>query len=130
MKRIFLITVLLLAVLLLPACSSSSASGPESVGLKYFQAIAAGNEDQIAAVSCKDWESDARSEVAAFKGVKARLDQVSCKIISSSGQDKVIECSGAIIATYNNEDSTFELQGKQLKMVSQGGEWLVCGYAQ
>jgi predicted small secreted protein len=132
MKRINVLLILILAAVILAACAGQDGAG--SAAKKYFQAIADGDEDRIATLSCPDWESSARSDVAAFKGVKARLENVTCKPVSSSSEttedSSVVECSGAIVATYNNEDSNFELKGKQLTVQKQGGEWLVCGYAQ
>ena len=114
----------------LSGCGSSGENGAGSAAHKYFQAIADGNEDKIAAISCPDWEASARADVAAFIGVKARLENVTCQPLSESTGEAVVECTGAIVATYNNEDSSFELKDKQLKVVNQDGEWLVCGYAQ
>jgi hypothetical protein len=116
--------------MVLAACSSNGEGAGTAVE-KYFQAIASGDEDRIATLSCPEWESSARADVAAFVGVKARLENVSCAPVSGSdptGDEVVVECSGAIVATYNNEDTSFELKGKQLKVVQLGGEWLVCGY--
>ena len=116
------------------ACSGTTNEQPGAVVEKYFQAIVDGDEDEVATLSCADWETSARADVAAFYGVKARLENVACQPTQtgeSTGADSVvIECSGAIIATYNNEDATFELTGKLFNVVNQGGEWLVCGYAQ
>ena len=119
---------------LLVACSTQKNNGAEAVVEQYFQAIVNGDEDRIATLSCADWESSARADVAAFYGVKARLEGVTCTKVetgeSAPGDSVVIECGGAIIATYNNEDASFELAGKQFKVIDQGGEWLVCGYVE
>jgi hypothetical protein len=133
MKKIIALLILTLLSILLASCGGSAKTGPGAAAEKYFQAIADGNENRIVTVSCPDWESGARGDVAAFVGVKAHLDKVDCSPVAgsdSSSDSTVVECSGAIVATYNNEDSNFELKGKQLKVVKQGGDWLVCGYAQ
>jgi hypothetical protein len=133
MKKITALLILTLVSLILAACGGAAKTGPGAAAEKYFQAIADGDENRIVTVSCADWESGARGDVAAFVGVTARLDKVSCQPVAgsdSSSDSTVVECSGAIIATYNNEDSNFELKGKQLKVVKQGSDWLVCGYAQ
>ncbi|MBE0699086.1 MAG: hypothetical protein IH586_19375 [Anaerolineaceae bacterium] len=133
MKKITVLLILILAAVFLAACTGAGQNGAGSAAEKYFQAIADGDEDRIATLSCPDWESSARSDVAAFKGVKARLEKVSCQPVSASSEtttdSTVVECSGAIVATYNNEDSNFDLKGKQLIIQKQAGEWLVCGYA-
>jgi len=129
-KHFIKLLTLLLAVFILAGCASSSQGGAGSAAQKYFQAIADGNEEKIAAISCPDWEASARADVAAFIGVTARLEDVTCQPVSEAAGEAVVECTGAIVATYNNEDASFELKDKQLKVVNQDGEWLVCGYAQ
>lgn len=125
------VALFILIAFTMAACTPSVEGAGSSVE-KYFEAIASGDEDRIATISCPEWESNARADVAAFIGVKARLEGVSCAPVpgsDSSSTEVVVECSGAIVATYNNEDTSFELKGKQLKVVQQGGEWLICGYA-
>lgn len=133
MKKITTLFTLALFGFLLTACSGGNQNGAGAAAEKYFRAIAAGDENQIVSVSCPDWESGAKADVAAFIGVKARLENVTCAPVSGSAAESdsvVVECAGAIVATYNNEDSNFELKGKQLTVTKQGGEWLVCGYSQ
>lgn len=132
MRNLRAILTLLLASILLAACASTGSGGAGTSAEKYFQAIADGDDERIATLSCPDWESSARDDVAAFVGVKARLENVSCASISenNAADSAVVECSGAIVATYNNEDTEFELKGKQLNVVKMGSEWLVCGYTQ
>ena len=132
MRKTTALLALILATLVLAACTSGGGDGAGAAAEKYFQAIASGDEDRIATLSCPDWESSAQADVAAFKGVKARLENVSCAPVSesSSPDSAIVECSGAIVATYNNEDTNFDLKGKQLTVIKQAGEWLVCGYAQ
>lgn len=127
---LLLLALTILLSTLLAACSSPSTNGAGSAAEKYFQAIVDGDEDRIATISCADWESGARADVAAFVGVEARLENVSCQPVSETEGEAIVECSGAIVATYNNEDTSFDLKGKQLKAVNQSGEWLICGYAQ
>jgi hypothetical protein len=125
---------LLFIALALAGCGGGAGSEAGPVVEQYFQAIVEGDEDRIATLACADWESSARADVAAFYGVEARLEGVACGPVETgqpAGEDSVvIECSGAIVATYDDEDSTFELAGKQFEVVQQGGEWLVCGYAE
>ncbi len=132
MRITIAIITLLMTSILMAACANGGSEGAGASAEKYFQAIADGDEDRIATLSCPDWESSARDDVAAFVGVKARLENVSCASISenTAANSTIVECSGAIVATYNNEDTDFDLKGKQLNLEKIGGEWLVCGYAQ
>lgn len=129
-KLLPILIIVIAFLFLLTSCSAGSSDNAGSAVVKYFQAIVDGDEDRIATLSCADWEASARADVAAFVGVKARLENVACKPLSETSDEAIVECSGSIIATYNNEDSSFELKGKQLKVVNQSGQWLVCGYAQ
>jgi len=125
---------LLLVLLVFAGCSPAVDAGPEKVVESYLQAIVDGDEDRIATLSCANWEASARADVAAFYGVQARLEDVTCQPVENSpagqGDEVVVDCSGAIVATYNEEDSTFELAGRQFQVINQSGEWLVCGYAE
>lgn len=128
-----IISILLFTITLV-ACQPAASDEAGRVVEQYFQAIVAGDEDRIATLSCADWETSARADVAAFYGVKARLEEVACQPVepgeASADGSVVVECSGVIVATYNNEDASFELAGKQFQVINQDGEWLVCGYAQ
>lgn len=131
MKK-FLYRSLLLLVTLLAACSGPAANAdkPGAAVETYLQAIVEANADKAAKVACADWESSARDEVASFQGVKARLDKVSCKTETSSASSTTVSCTGAIVATYNNEDQSFDLRDRKFTVVQKDGEWLVCGYGQ
>lgn len=126
--------VFLISISVLAACGTSAENDAGTVVENYFQAIVNGDEDRIATLSCAEWENSARADVAAFYGVKARLEGVTCQAVETGeparDDSAIVECSGAIIATYNNEDSSFELTGKRFNVINQGGEWLVCGYAE
>lgn len=132
MKKTSSFLIFVLAVILLAGCASTQKDAAKdaagSAVENYFQAIVSGDASRIATVSCPAWEETARGEVASFAGVKARLNQVSCKSTTTQQDQATVECTGNIIATYNNEDQTFELQGRTFNVVRQNGEWLVCGY--
>lgn len=130
MRKPYRIAVYFILLLFLASCSAAAAEEPGKAVEAYFQAIVNADADGIAVVSCSEWESTARDEVASFAGVKARLDSVSCKTRSTEGETAVVDCTGAIIATYNNEDQNFDLSARPVKVVQSGGEWLVCGYGE
>lgn len=124
----FMLVILLLA--LLAACGGNAQDVPGRAVETYLQAITEGNEERIATVSCADWEETARGEVAAFVGVKARLEGVQCTARSATGDEAVVDCQGKIVATYNNEDSDFPLEGRSYRVIQEAGEWRVCGYGE
>jgi hypothetical protein len=130
MKTTFWLVVLLLALPVLTACGGNAQDQPGTAVETYLQAITEGDQDRIATVSCAAWEETARGEVAAFAGVKTRLVDVNCAARSTNSDSAVVDCKGKIVATYNNEDSDFPLEGRAYKMVRENGEWLVCGYGE
>lgn len=118
---------------LLVACSGSGGGSADPAGAAvetYLQAIVEANPDGAAMAACADWESSARDEVASFQGVKAWLEKVDCKTESTSSGTATVGCAGAIVATYNNENQSFDLQNRKFNVVERDGEWLVCGYGQ
>jgi len=119
---------ILVGALLLTACSGgSSDAAPQAVEL-YLQALVAEDADQLATLSCGDWEADAMMEVDSFQGVSASLDGVICAEVGSEGDAVFVGCEGTIKATYGNEQQEIPLSGRTYKVVQEGGEWLMCGY--
>lgn len=128
MRWYLVLTFLLLGGLLLTACAGGSNSqAPQAVEL-YLQALVNQEADQLATLSCKDWEADALMEVDSFQGVSAALDGLSCSEVGSAEGVVFVECQGTIQATYGNEQQEIPLSGRSYKVVQEGGEWLMCGY--
>ncbi len=120
--------LLLLGVLffLLSACAAEeSAAKPVEM---YLQAVVDQDADRLATLVCSDWADDAVLELDAFMGVKAELDNVQCSELQVSGDEASVTCTGSIDATYNNEQQQFTLEGREYRVVKEGGEWLMCGY--
>jgi predicted small secreted protein len=130
MKNTICVIVVLLACILLAGCGGANTDDAGEAVKTYFQAIVAQDADGAAAVSCPDWQETARGEVASFAGVKARLDNLSCKAASSKDGEALVECSGAIVATYVDQEMRFDLSERSYRVVQQNEKWLVCGYGQ
>lgn len=128
MKKSARFLIVLCLGLLLVACAKSD--GAASAVETYFQAIVTGDTDAVTKISCPDWKSTAQDEIAAFAGVKARLDKFSCKTTATQGDKATVECSGGIIATYVDREQTIDLSERQYDVVKQGNQWLMCGYGQ
>lgn len=128
MKKTICFVVILVACILLSGCAGSNTKGASEAVMAYFQAIVAGDPDQAAGVSCADWQETARSEVASFAGVKTELDELSCQVETIKGEEASVACSGAIIATYVDQEMRLDLSGRQYRVVQQDAKWLVCGY--
>ncbi len=128
MRRTKIFILVVVGVLILTACGGSSTDkAPEAVEL-YLQALVNEDADQLATLSCKDWEADAMMEVDSFQGVSASLDGVICAEAGTEGDAVFVGCEGAIKATYGNEQQEIPLAGRTYKVVQEGGEWLMCGY--
>ena len=129
--RIFSLTILtiLIAALSLTACASNTnnKAAPAKAVEDYLNALVAKDENRLPTLVCGDWEDDALIELDSFQAVTARLDNVSCKQTGTDGDTTLVNCTGKIIATYNNEDQDLDLSVRTYQVVQQGGDWLVCG---
>ncbi|HEX5840660.1 MAG TPA: hypothetical protein VFY26_22670, partial [Anaerolineales bacterium] len=76
---------------------------------------------------CGDWEDDALIELDSFQAVEARLEAMACQQTGSDGDTALVDCTGSIIATYNDEDQELDLSVRTYQVVQEGGDWLVCG---
>jgi hypothetical protein len=114
------------SVFLLAACGGSS-DAPAAVVENYVQALADGDADKMAQLSCADWEDDARLSADSFIAVETTLNDVSCKTTSTEGDTARVDCTGSIGVSYNGEDRSVDLAGHTYSVTKQGGDWLVCG---
>lgn len=123
----------LLGILSLAACTGNGASGNLSAGAEgaveaYFKALTEENLDQMIALSCADWEAGARLEFDAFAGVSTSLDNLQCRTVGNADQYTLVSCEGAILATYGDEQQSFDLSRSTYQVVEETGEWRMCGY--
>jgi hypothetical protein len=119
--------IIFLTLFFLVGCSPAESNAAEPVEA-YLQAIVEQDADRISTLVCSDWVGSALLELDAFMGVAAELENVSCDVLDSSDDNAVVACSGSIVATYNNEQQQFSLEGREYLVVREGDEWVVCGY--
>lgn len=128
MRKILLcVLVLMIASLVLTACSSKKTDPPVKAVEDYLNALVAKDTDRLPSLVCGDWENDALIELDSFQAVTARLDNVACKQTGTDGDTTLVKCNGKIIASYNNEDQELDLSVRTYQVVQEGGDWLVCG---
>ena len=128
MRRFLLILlVALVANILLTACSSSNSDAPAKAVETYLNTLVAKDADRLPTLVCGDWEEDALIELDSFQAVTPRLEDVSCKQTGTDGDTALVNCTGKIIATYNDEDQELDLSVRTYQVVQEGGDWLVCG---
>jgi hypothetical protein len=127
-RKVFLILILVMvANLLLSACTSKSNDAPAKAVENYLNALVAKDVDRLTTLSCSDWEDDALLELDSFQAVTTRLDGMACSQTDTDGDTALVLCKGKIIATYGNEDQEMDLSTRTYQVVQEGGDWLVCG---
>jgi len=122
-----MVRFLCLAALLVSACGKAKDPAVKAVQ-DYLAALVSKDGNSISALSCADWESNARLELDSLQAVTTRLENLSCATSGKDGATTLVSCQGKIIATYNNEDQQLDLSVRVYQVVQQGGEYLVCGY--
>jgi hypothetical protein len=128
MRKILLsLFIILLAGMLLTACSKSSDDAPAKAVDAYLKSLVAKDENLLPTLVCGDWEQDALIELDSFQAVTPRLDNAVCKQTGTDGDTALVNCTGKIIATYNNEDQELDLSTRTYQVVQDSGDWLVCG---
>ena len=125
-KLLLILSILLTANVLLTACSSNNAAPVQAVE-DYLNALVEKDAECLPTLVCGDWEADALIELDSFQAVTARLDNVSCKQTGTDGDTALVNCTGNIIASYNNEDQALDLSVRTYQVTQEGGDWLVCG---
>ena len=94
----------------------------------FVQALVDKNEAHYVTLTCADFEFEALLEYDSFGSVNTHVQGLDCQAVSVDGNRAEVTCQGEIVATYGNEDRTFELSERRYQVVKQDGEWLACGY--
>ena len=127
MRKLILLSLIIIASLALAACSASDADAPAKAVENYLTALVEKDGDRLPTLVCGDWEADALIELDSFQAVTARLDNLACSQTGTDGETALILCTGNIIATYNGEDQALDLSGRTFQVTQEGGEWQVSG---
>lgn len=119
-----------LAILFALTLSACTAENPGSAQIveTYLTALVNKDQDRLLASVCPAWEEDALMELDAFSLVKTSLDGLSCSLTSQEDRLASVTCQGSLIATYGNENQTFDLSQRTFQVELSGSDWLVCGY--
>ena len=128
MRKVLLSLIfIMLAGVLLAACSGSSDDAPAKAVEGYLNALVAMDENLLPTLVCGDWEQDALIELDSFQAVTPRLENAVCKQTGTDGDMALVSCTGKIIATYNEEDQELDLSTRTYQVVQDNSDWLVCG---
>ena len=128
MRKILLSLFIVVVVgILLVSCSGSGEDGPAKAVEAYLNALVAKDENLLPTLVCGDWEQDALIELDSFQAVTPRLEDAACIQSGTDGDMALVNCTGKIIATYNDEDQELDLSVRTYQVVQDNGDWLVCG---
>lgn len=127
MRKLILLSFILVAALALTACGSSKTDAPAKAVENYLNALVAKDANRLPTLVCGDWEADALTELDSFQAVTARLENLACAQTGTDGDTTLVVCKGSIVATYNGEDQSLDLSGRTFQVTQTDGEWLVCG---
>ena len=125
LNRISVLLFSMLTGMILAACSTSN--GPAQAVEAYLNTLVAKDTDRLPTLVCGDWEEDALIELDSFQAVTPRLEGMACQQTGTDGDTALVDCSGSIIATYNDEEQELDLSVRTYQVVQEGGDWLVCG---
>ena len=126
LNRFLILSMSMLTAIVLAACSSNS-DAPARAVEEYLNTLVAKDADRLPSLVCGDWEDDALIELDSFQAVEARLEDMACQQTGTDGDIALVDCTGSIIATYNDEDQELDLSVRTYQVVQEGGDWLVCG---
>ena len=127
MRKILLTLFLMLTANLLLIACASNADAPAKAVENYLNALVEKDADRLSTLVCGDWEEDALIELDSFQAVDARLEGAACTQTGSDGETTLVDCTGSIIASYNNEDQELDLSVRTYQVTQEGGDWLICG---
>ena len=125
-KLLSILSIVLIANILLTACSSST-DAPAKAVENYLNALVAKDSDRLPTLVCGDWEEDALIELDSLQAVSARLEDVSCTQTDADGNVALVNCTGNIVLTYDTEDQNIDLSILTYQVIEESGDWLVCG---
>lgn len=125
-KILLLLSIVLIANVLLIACSSNT-DAPAKAVENYLNALVAKDSDRLPTLVCGEWEEDALIELDSFQAVTASLENVSCTQTGTDGNTALVLCTGNIVASYNDEDQRLDLSVRTYQVTQESGDWLVCG---
>ena len=129
MKKIIIISLIILCALTAAACSKKTDSSEAVKPVEaFYDAIVNQKRDRVSTITCASWEKDALRDVDAFMGVKSELKDFSCSVSSEGKDEATVTCKGSISASYGTEITEFPLENRSHKVIKEQGEWRICGY--
>ncbi len=128
MRKLIPFVLLAFTVLLLLTACGQSLDAPAQAVEDYLNALVSKDADRLSSLSCADWEPTAILELDSLQAVETRLEGLACTATANEDGTFSVNCTGAIVATYNGEDQQLDLSARTYNVIEQGGEYLVCSY--
>ena len=130
MKKLTFIIIpgLIIFAILLSGCASVNKSDPSDAAFDYLKALSEKDKIKVINLSCKSWEENASLEVDALLSVGASLNNVQCQVTGKEGDFQLVQCSGMLDLTYNDEIRSIDLSSRVYSMAFEDGQWRVCSY--
>jgi PBP1b-binding outer membrane lipoprotein LpoB len=126
MKKLAYILVIVFLTIFMASCSSEEPS--VQVVNAYLQAVVDQDDIALQKLVCEEWQFDAMMEMDSFLAVNPQLEDVSCSIVEQTENSHTVNCTGNILATYNEEQQKIDLSLRNYIVNQVSGEWLVCGH--
>ena len=95
---------------------------------QYLQGLVEHNSNLVSNLSCSAWEQEALMEVDSFQLVSVSLQDVNCRAVGEDPEGITVNCSGAIVTSYNNELMHIALDQRNFLVKQENGDGFVCGY--
>lgn len=126
MKKIALVLFTILLMGILAACNTEEPA-VQAVNA-YLDAVVEQDDVTLQKLVCEEWQFDAMMEMDSFLAVSPQLENVSCSVVEDNGSTQLVNCTGNILATYNEEQQAIDLSLRNYVVTEVAGEWLVCGH--
>ncbi len=126
MRRIPALILLALVVALVATACAGEGDPTEAVEA-YLRAKVESDADKLASLACNDFEAQAAQDALSFRSVRAELDNMACEKTGEDGDAALVTCSGQIVAEYDGETRTQDLSETTYRVISDDGEWKICG---
>ena len=128
MQKKSIALALIIFSIILASCGQS-ANDPAGSVETYLGALVEKDASRLSSLSCADWEPMALLELDSLQAVETRLEGLTCSTTTEETDGTFsVDCTGKLLATYNNEDQEIDLSSNTYLVIEQGGEFLVCGY--
>ena len=126
MKKIAFVLFTILLIGILTACNTEEPT--VQVVNAYLNAVVEQDDITLQKLVCEEWQFDAMMEMDSFLAVSPQLENVSCSVVEDNGTTQIVNCTGNILATYNEEQQAIDLSLRNYVVNEVAGEWLVCGH--